>query len=476
MAVGTQEWREACVRMHSAGKVGGVADHRTALGWAAAIRRGETSCERAAEHYLQVIADRNAELGAFVQLWPERALRTARAMDRRLAAGGGAPLTFQGVPVGIKDLDPTRGGFTRLGSRAFRYLWTPNDGPVTKCVRAAGFNIMGKTATSEFAIMPIVETQVHPPCRNAWDPAITSGGSSGGAGTAVAAGMLPIAHGSDGAGSIRIPASLGGLYGFKPSRGLLPNFYGAVDKVGLGTVNCVSWDVADAAAFLDGLQSRNYAPDEPPADSLLHASRQSPGKLRIRYSVESGVTAVRPEVAAAVQEAAERLRALGHEVTEAPMLDATVAEFLPLWERMAANVPLMSESLADPVTRFLRVRGRKLKVPRALELAAELTAKVEAWFGDADAWLTPTIGPAAPRVGQYAELDGEARFNAVAPLGAFTAAFNVSGQPAASLPYGRCAQGLPFGVQLVGKRMQDAQLLALSQQYMAAHPWPMQPS
>lgn len=450
--------------------------HRTALQWASAIRRGEISCERAAEHYLGVIAARNDELGAMVELWPDRSLRAARAFDKRLATGRGLVGTFAGVPVGIKDLDPTRGGFTRLGSRAFRYMWTPTDGPVTRRVRAAGFNIVGKTATSEFAIMPIVETAVHPPCRNAWDPRITSGGSSGGAGTAVASGMLPIAHGSDGAGSIRIPASLGGLYGFKPSRGLLPNFYGGVDKVGLGTVNCLSWDVADSAAFLDALNSNNYAPDDPPPDSLLHRSRTPPGPLRIRYSVQSTESDVRPEVVDAVEVVAERLRALGHEVTRAPMLEASVAEFLPLWERLASNVPLLSESLADPVTRFLRIRGRKVPIARVLELAGELSAKVEAWFGDADAWLTPTIGAAAPAVGAHAELDGEARFHAITPLGAFTAAFNVSGQPAASLPYGRCEAGVPFGFQLVGRLMQDAQLLSLSEQYMRVHPWPMQPS
>lgn len=446
----------------------------TALQWAIAIRRGESSCEEVATHYLSVIERRNPQLGAFVELWPERCLRAARAMDRQLGSERArrAIGTFHGVPVGIKDLDPTRGGFTRMGARAFRYLWTPTDGPVTRRVRAGGFNIVGKTATSEFAIMPIVETAIHPPCRNAWDPDVTSGGSSGGAGAAVASGMLPIAHGSDGAGSIRIPASLGGLFGFKPSRGLLPNFYGAVDKVGLGTVNCLSWDVADSAAFLDVLGSTNYAPEAPPPDSLLHRSRQPPAPMRIRYSLDSGIADVRPEVIAAVEDVVERLRGLGHELQQAPMLDAQMDEFLPLWERLAGNVPLVAESLAQPTTRFLRVRGRRIPVARAIELAAQLGAKVDAWFGDADAWLTPTIGPRAPSVGEYEELDGEACFYAVAPMGAFTAAFNVSGQPAASLPYGRCAAGLPFGVQLVGRLLDDARLLALCQQYYAEFPWP----
>lgn len=413
------------------------------------------------------IAEHNPQLGAFVQQWPERALAQARALDRRLAAGD-AEGTFFGVPMGVKDLDPTRGAPTRLGSRAYRYMWTPFDGPISKRLRAAGVNMVGKTATSEFAILPVTEPVIHPPCRNAHDPAFTSGGSSGGSATAVAAGMVPIAHGSDGAGSIRIPASLAGLFGFKPSRGLLPNFYGKVDKVGLGVAGALAWDVPDAAAYLDLLRGVHYLPDAPPDDSLLQQAGRDPGRLRVRYSLSSPVTEVRPEVAAAVQRVAEQLSALGHEVTQAPMLDAQVPEFLPLWERMAGNVPLLAESLAEPTTRFLRVRGRGYDDAFVQGVAATLTDKVLGWFGDSDVWLTPTIGPAPPRVGQYAAMDGEQRFAAVAPLGAFTAAFNVSGQPAASVPVGRCALGLPLGAQLVGRRGQDGQLLALCTQLMGA--------
>lgn len=442
-------------------------DRRSALQWARAIRAGECSCVQAAEASLSRIAACDDGLGAFVDVWPERALARARALDRGLREGP-PPGALFGVPVGVKDLDPTRGGFSRMGSRAYRYLWAPADGPVSKRLRGAGCNLVGKTATSEFGILPITETALHPPCRNAHDPRYTSGGSSGGSATAVASGMVPIAHGSDGAGSIRIPASLAGLFGFKPSRGLLPAFYGKMDRIGLAVVGALAWDVADSAVFLDLLRGVHYAPDAAPDASLLQQAGRDPGRLRIRFSLESPEAEVRPEVARAVAAVAQRLSRLGHDVEQAPMLDARLPEFQPLWERMAANVPLLSESLAEPTTRYLRERGRRHAPAAIAATAAGLTDKVLRWFGDADAWLTPTIGPAPPRVGQYAGLDGEQRFAAVAPLGAFTAAFNVSGQPAASVPVGRCALGLPFGAQLVGRSGEDGRLLALCAQLSAS--------
>ncbi|MCA9541374.1 MAG: hypothetical protein KC620_20880, partial [Myxococcales bacterium] len=181
-----------------------------ALTLAARLRAGEVSSAELVAGYLARIGQGNDKLGAFVQVTPRRALRTARAVDQRLVrwrqAGANTPLpALLGVPTGIKDTDPTRFMWNRGGSRAWRLVWSPFDSLQVKRIRRAGMIVLGKLATSEMAVMPIVETDLHPPARNPWNPTHSSGGSSGGSSAAVAGGLLPIAQGADGAGSIRIP-------------------------------------------------------------------------------------------------------------------------------------------------------------------------------------------------------------------------------------------------------------------------------
>jgi amidase len=407
-------------------------------------------------------------------VWPARALSRARALDKELARGGAVQGTFFGVPTAIKDTDPSRGAWNRMGARACYLLWSPVDGPIAARVRNGGFNIIGKTATPEFALMPVTECDIHPPCRNPWNPEFASGGSSGGAACAVASRMLPIAHASDAAGSIRIPAALCGAFGFKPSRGVLPNFYGFVDRRGLCQINSISSNVADSAAFLDVLTGHSYAPDAPAPGSLLAATRVEPGRLKIRYCVSTPVAHVETNVVSSVTETATLLRSLGHDVQEIAPIDAQVDDFLPLWQRMAANIPLPNDVLSMPITKWLRHTGRSVSAAQARTLTASLAARVLEWFGDADAFLLPTVGPHAPRIGAHKqghEHDGEAQFRALAPLGVFTAPFNISGQPAASLPHGFSDHGVPIGVQLVGRRGYDAELYALCAQVERARPF-----
>jgi amidase len=444
-----------------------------ALRLARAIRARELSSEEATRAFLERIGLENEELSALVQVWPERALRTSRAFDKALAKNPKLPGVFAGVPTAIKDTDPVRGAWNRMGSQLFRYLWTPFDGKVASLVRKGGFNLVGKTATPELALTPVTEPALHAPCRNPWNPAFSSGGSSGGAGAAVASSMLPIAHASDAAGSIRIPAALCGVFGFKPSRNLLPPFYGFVDPTGLCVVNCLSTTVEDSAAFLDVLLGRDYALDAPPPDSLLAQSAAAPTALRIRYCVSSRACVVDPEVERAVLDTARALAELGHHVEEGAALDAELEDFLPLWQRMAANMPLPGDGSCEPTTRWLRAQGKLVPSHRAQQLTHELAARVLGWFGDADAWLTPTVGPHAPRIGAHLKLEDPAtRFLSLTPLGAFTAPYNVSGQPAASVPAGLSSQGVPIGVQLAAPPGRDALLLALCAQLERARPWP----
>lgn len=436
------------------------------------LRAGEISSEEITKACLERVERLNPSLEAFVLVFRRSAMRQARKFDKlmRKASGADLPL-FAGVPTGIKDIDPVRFSFTRFGSRHTRYVWTPKDSVVTKLFRKAGFVFVGKLATSEFAIMPITETEIHPPCRNPWNTNHTPGGSSGGSASAVAAGLLPVAHASDGAGSIRIPAAFCHLYGLKPSRDLLPNFYKPVDQYGLSTVNSVTHTVADTAMILDALQKRQYDPAAPPEDSLFARSQRPPGRLRIRYCVNTPVCSVDPFIAESVIEVAKVLEGLGHDVEETIMPDGSVDEFLPSWCRQAANIPVFRDSLLQPALQWLRQEGRKISKKDAWERAEMLEGRVLDWFGGIDILLTPTVPRTPPEVGYWRGMPGKEAFESIIPLGAFTAMFNMSGQPAASIPVGVTENQLPFGVQLVGQRGQDALILSLSQQLETAIPW-----
>jgi amidase len=441
----------------------------SALDTAARVRRGELSATELVRHHLDLVARRNPELSAFVEVRAARALAAARRAEMLLRRGGDLP-AFLGLPTGIKDHEHLRGHFSRVGSRAYRWVLSPVDGPVARACRRGGFVFVGKLATSELAILPFIDTTLHPPTRNPWDLERFAGGSSGGSAAAVAAGMLPIAPGSDGAGSIRIPAAFCGLVGVKAGRGTLPHPYDAVDRVRLSAIGPLARTVRDAAALMDVLAGQPFHVEPAPLGSFRAACERPPGPLRIRLLRRSPLAAVDPEVDACLLRAARRLESLGHHLEEATPLEAEVDEFIPLMARMVANVPVLpfTARLLQPTTRWLRARGKHVSNGDAKELRAALELRVLAWFGDADAWITPTVATPAPLVTAFRDLDGEATFRAAAPLGAFTAPYNVSGQPAANLPAGRSRAGLPIGVQLVGPQGGDRLVLSLAAALEAA--------
>jgi amidase len=426
----------------------------SALEQAAALRRGEITSEALVREALDRARTLNPLLQAFTQVTARRAILAARRKDR---ARSDAP--FHGVPIGVKDLNLVRGTFTRFGSDAYKWLVSPVDDPLTKAIRRAGFVIVGKLATSEFGTVPVTEPNVHAPTRNPWSPDRTPGGSSGGSASAVAAGILPIAHASDGGGSIRIPAAFCHLFGYKASRGLNSFLSPRIDRAALTVEGSLGHTVDDAVRFAECL------------GAVIPAGRPAPARLRIGLAIEGGVGPTDAPFAEAAVRIGGVLRDLGHELVEMPAIAGSVDEFLPMWARMSADIPILRESTLQPVTRWLRERGRTTSHDDAKRAHAALSARVDAWCGDLDLWLMPTVGCRPPRVGVLDGLPGEAAFHAIAPVGQYTAPFNVSGQPAASVPAGLTPDGLPIGVQLVGRRGEDGLLLDVCRALEAAVPW-----
>jgi amidase len=445
----------------------------TALEQAGMIRARAISSEELARTYLDRIERLNPGLNAFVSVFRRGALADAREKDRLVRAGGALP-TFHGVPIGIKDLNFVRGAWTRMGSRATLPIFSPIDDRTTASIRRGGFVILGKLATSELGAMPVVEPDTHAPTRNPWSPKHTAGGSSGGSGAAVAGGLLPIAQGSDGGGSIRIPSALCHLYGIKPSRGRVPNAFGKEDRDILYTCGPIARSVEDAAAMLDvmaGLDggTPHWAPPPRMTYRALLGAKVEP--LRIRFTTKNPLVVTHPEIAAAVEAAARLLGEMGHHVEEGTLPDGTLEEFLPLWQHLVSDIPLVRWSRAQPVTRWLAEPGKALDAAAMTALRRSIAARHLAAYNEVDVWLTPAVAIPAPEVGAFARLSPEEAFRGAAQLGAFTAAFNITGQPAASLPVGLTKEGLPMGLQISGRELADDVVLAVSKQLEEAAPW-----
>jgi amidase len=433
----------------------------SALEQAALVRSGAVSSEELTRVYLDRIARLDGELHAFVEVMAERALRAARRADAR-----GAPdnLPLFGVPVAIKDANAVRGTFMRFGSRAFAGFFTPFDDAVVAQLRRAGLIIVGKTATSELGILPLTEPDTHPPTRNPWDLEVTPGGSSGGAASAVAARMVPFAQGSDGGGSVRIPASFCGLVGFKPSRGVVPNPFGFDQPDILWTCGPLARSVDDAAALLDAM-----IPRQPSVPGFLARLRSEPRAeatrrpLFVRFATDVDVVETSPDARAAVERAAKILSAWGHEVEPGPTeVKLAIEDFLPIWQETVASIPVADWTLTEPLTRWLAETGKELRREDVARTRAFIASRVLARFGDADLWVTPTVAMEPIRVGSMRDLPPAELFRRAAEFGVFTAPFNVSGQPAISIPVALSRHGHPIGVQLTGRHGGDLLVLSVA--------------
>ncbi len=458
----------------------------TALEQGAAVRSGEVSAAELAEHYLDRIEAANDAVGAFTVVTRGLALDMAEAAQRRLAEADGGPTPpLLGVPVPVKDLAFVAGVPCRLGSRAYDLVPAADDYVVSR-LRQAGVVFTGKTATPEFGLPCYTETLVGPPARTPWDLERSAGGSSGGAAAAVAAGLAPAAHGSDGGGSIRIPASVCGLVGLKPSRGRVSN--GPLrDPVGeLPTQGSLARTVADAAALLDAMAGPWEgdpfpAPPLPAGETFLSHTRREPGRLvvgRCRTPVLADVE-VHPDCVAAYDEATELLVSLGHEVVEVgpPFTHDVVPQFEAMWSVLALLTPVApgDEDSLMPLTRWLRARGAEvsgIQLAGAVSMCRLLSRAAIQATAHCDAVLSPTLAQPPALVGglrddddPWRDFDNQKRFSP------FTAVYNVTGQPAVSLPLHWTAEGLPIGVMLAGRPLGEASLIALAAQLEAARPW-----
>ncbi len=444
----------------------------SALQQARLIATRQISSEELTRIYLERIETLNPVLQAFVRVWPKSALKSAREKDAMVASGAALP-AFHGVPMGVKDLNMVRGHITRFGSRAVA-IPAPKDCNTTTALRRGGFVLLGKTSTSELGALPVTEPGNHPPTRNPWDQSRTSGGSSGGAGAAVAAGLLPLAQGSDGGGSIRIPAALNHLYGIKPSRGRVPNPYGLPDANIIYTCGPITRNVDDAAAMLDILCGLDVGKPHwlaPPSSTFARLCREKLPPLRIGVVVTNPVAPVHPRMKQAVEDVARILIGLGHTTVEREVPDISVNEFLPIWQFQVAQAPVFVHNRLQPVTRWLREPGKKLREADVLPIQQAMTQRLLGMMDGVDVLLTPTVGIPTPEVGAFAGLPPDQAFYAAAAMGAFTAPANITGAPSASIPAGLLEGRWPVAVQLTGRLGEDARVLALSRVLEEAMPW-----
>jgi amidase len=459
----------------------------TALEQGALVRSGETSAVELTEHYLARIerADHDFVAGAFAFLDPDLARARAREVAAVGPVGEGAsPLA--GTPTAIKDLNLTAGVPTAFGSPVFADYVPAVSDAVTLAMEAAGLVSLGKTSTPEFGSPCYTEPEGRPPAVTPWDTSRMAGGSSGGAAAAVAAGLVPAAQGSDGGGSIRIPASCCGLVGLKPTRGRISGFPMYGDPIGLATSGSIARSVGDAAALLDVLAGRrvsdpSWAPE--PSGSFLEATRREPGRLRIARFVQPVIADV--EVSAesrqAYDDASRLLADLGHfiEDVSVPLPPEAVETFEVCWAVLTALsvTPLAPEqrALLRPLTLWLAELGEKASGPEfGLAIGALRRYAADALIGLApyDAVLTPTLATPPLPVGAIRnDADPAADFEAQKRFTPWTSAWNVTGMPAISLPLHWTADGLPVGVMLAARPAEEELLLSLASQIEAAAPW-----
>jgi amidase len=457
----------------------------SAIDLAAAIRARELSPLEALDHYLARVDELDPTLNAFSLRDDERARADARAAGEVLARTPVEDLPpFLGVPLPIKDLNRVEGWPTTYGSNAVPADPEPEDDLQVGRFRRGGFVLMGKTTTPEFGTIPMTESERLGATRNPWDTDRTPGGSSGGAGAAVAAGLAPIAHASDGGGSIRIPASCNGLVGLKPSRNRIT---GHVEHMtGGSTSGVVTRTVGDTALALDVLSefdpgAWNNAPS--PQRPFAAEVGEAPGRLRIWLSSSNAMgVPVDPECAEAVRRAGELLESLGHEVVERdpvwPDPRDFLTGFLTVWSTIAAAIDDVDPERMERHNRANHEQAlatSAIDFSRAQMLLQRESRPFTAQFGrDLDVLVTPTMAVLPPEVGSIwagVEDDPGAPLVNATPMACFTAVFNVTGQPAMSLPLHTSASGLPVGVQLAGAPFDEVTLLRLGAQIEAAAPW-----
>ena len=465
-----------------------IADYERydALGLAALVREKEVKPEELLEAAVARMEERNPTLNAVVIPMVDEA---RAAIEAGLPDG---PL--RGVPFLLKDLHLLYEGVaTTNGCRLFADHVADHDSEMVRRYKAAGLVIFGKTASPEFGITTSTESALFGKTRNPWKEGITAGGSSGGASSAVAGGILPAANASDGGGSIRIPASCCGLFGLKPSRGRIPFGPDAGEGWnGMSTIHAVTRSVRDSAALLDAVCGPEVgAPYVAPAPErpYLEEVGRAPGKLRIALQTTAfnGVD-VHPDCVRAAERAAELCRDLGHEVVPATL----PIDFGPLGEAtrviIAANLELtlatraeergrpLEQGDVETMTFFMAQAGKQRSATEyvaATKLVHAAGRTVASFLHDYDALITPTMAQPPAALGQLSldNPDAPEFLSALTASTAFTQLFNASGHPSTSIPLHWNENGVPIGTMLTGRFGDEATLFRLSAQLEGAQPW-----
>jgi amidase len=459
---------------------------RPASELAALVRSGELSARELVAASLERIEALDGQINAFAHVDADGALAAAEAI------GPGDPRPFAGVPIAIKDNQPVAGMPLTFGADLFGDFVAPYDAAFVGRLRDAGFVIVGKTALPEYGILPSTESRRNGPTRNPWDATRTPGGSSGGSAAAVAAGMVPLAHGNDGGGSIRIPAACCGLVGLKPARGRI-SMAPSLGESFLAVDGVLTRTVAETAALLDLLAGpepgdASWAP--PPPEPFADAAAREPGRMRIALTLAPPLTEIPidPIAERATRDAAALLQTLGHAVEEidAPWTIPGVFElFSGGFGPAVASTMVFASAIAGREPReqdmerlswYLWERASQLGAAHFLAINAQLQGLGRMFvtaMAPYDAVLTPSLALRPVPIG---ELDGDnddpaATFRRSGEFTPFTAVANLTGQPAISLPFAQGEDGLPVGIHFFGRPAQEGALLALGAQLEAARPW-----
>jgi amidase len=450
------------------------------------VHTGQVSSTELVSASLERIELLQPSINAFLHLDPEGALATAAQVDRD------DPRPFAGVPIAIKDTTAVAGMPYTMGSDIFGDFVPGHDSHLTRRIREAGFVIVGKTNMPEFGILPVTESRRFGPARNPWDTERTPGGSSGGAAAAVAAGMVPLAHGSDGGGSTRIPASCCGLVGLKPTRGRISRGPDLGDDL-LVQDGVLTRTVAETATMLDllsGYETGDTTWAPPPQQLFAEAARREPGRLRIGYTTKPPIEApLDPECERAAADAAQLLSELGHDVEpvdnppwgEQDLLQTFVMAFgTPIamgiyFGGMVTGrepTPELVEPLSWSFWEGIRERTALDYLLARTQLAA-LSRGVVALWDTYDVVLTPALAERQVPIGEIDACSDDPweDFRRSGQFTPYTAMFNITGQPAISVPLFQGDDGLPTAVQLAGRPADEGTLLSLAAQLEAARPW-----
>jgi aspartyl-tRNA(Asn)/glutamyl-tRNA(Gln) amidotransferase subunit A len=447
------------------------------------IRNKKVSSLEATENFFQRIDQLDSQLHSYLTLCRDQALADARAADAAVQEGTKlGPL--HGVPISIKDLETTKGVVTTMGSAIFKDRVPDMDSIVVERIKAAGAIILGKTNTPEFGQSGTTENKLGEPCRNPWNTDRTPGGSSGGAAAALAAGLCTLSMGTDGGGSVRIPASFTGLFGIKPTQGRVPRFggYGRPSANHFSQSGPITRTVADSALLLQviaGPDTRDITSIRETAPDFSANLSSGVSGMRLAWSSDLGYAAVDPEVVDITKQAAMKFIGLGANMDDAKLkLEDPFETFWNIFSTAAytsyghlleehrndlSDIGLMSIEHGQQTT------GADMS--RAIYEVDRLGRRMEEFFDNFDLLLTPTMAVPAFPIDQRPSVIGGKTVDPFWGFLPFTYPINISGQTAASIPCGYSSDGMPIGLHIIGPKGSEAKVLQACAAFEAANPW-----